>query len=302
MTNGLLVLLIAATFLESRQEIILSRKAKLLNDWYEAREKAGIFEQYITTGVARGLDPSPQRIRWKVNADQAKDGFSRLLAASIGRPFQLLFTEPVVFVFSLWGAFAWSVTYICLSVVPSIFQETYGMSLSQANATFASPCVGVIIATALGIFQVKIANRYNKLPPTPEARLYFSCFWGMLMPIGLFMFGWTCTSQIHWVVPTIAMGISMVGIYAIFLAVFNYLADTYGPYASSAIAVQSFCRNVMAGCFPLVTRQMYHGLTYGGASSLLGGIAVFLTLIPWVLVFRGREIRQRSKFATEIKA
>jgi len=32
------------------------------------------------------------------------------------------------------------------------------------------------------------------------------------------------------------------GIFSIYLAVFNYLADTYHRYASSALAAQSFCK------------------------------------------------------------
>jgi hypothetical protein len=45
---------------------------------------------------------------------------------------------------------------------------------------------------------------------------------------------------------------------------------------------------------------MYSKLGYGGASSLLGGIGMLLTLVPWILVFYGPRIRARSKFASEI--
>ena len=87
------------------------------------------------------------------------------------------------------------------------------------------------------------------------------------------------------------------GIFFILLTTFNYLADNYGQYASSAIAAQSFCRNVMGGCFPLVTRQMYVNLGYGPASSLCGGIASVLGLVPIVLIVFGTQIRARSRFA-----
>lgn len=74
----------------------------------------------------------------------------------------------------------------------------------------------------------------------------------------------------------------------------------YHRYASSALAAQSFCRNMLGGVFPLITTQMYTSLSYGGASSLLGGIGAVLTIVPWVLVFYGPQIRMRSKFASEI--
>ena len=54
------------------------------------------------------------------------------------------------------------------------------------------------------------------------------------------------------------------------------------------------------GIFPLVTTQVYNGLGFGPASSLLGGIGTLLTVVPWILVFYGPRIRARSKFASEI--
>jgi hypothetical protein len=58
--------------------------------------------------------------------------------------------------------------------------------------------------------------------------------------------------------------------------------------------------DLTGGVFPLITTQMYNKLTFGGASSLLGGIGTLLTLVPWILVFYGPKIRARSKFASEI--
>ena len=108
------------------------------------------------------------------------------------------------------------------------------------------------------------------------------------------------TSDIHWIIPSIAIALATMGIFFIMLTIFNFLADNYGPYASSAIAAQSFCRNALGGCFPLVTRQMYTNLGYGPASSLCGGIASVLGLVPIILIFYGDKIRERSKFAKSI--
>jgi len=53
----------------------------------------------------------------------------------------------------------------------------------------------------------------------------------------------------------------------------------------------------MAAGFPLFTEAMFTGLGFGAASSLLGGVAMVLTVVPWVLIFYGGRIRARSKFA-----
>lgn len=90
------------------------------------------------------------------------------------------------------------------------------------------------------------------------------------------------------------------GIFSIYLAVFLYLADAYHKYASSALAAQSFCRNLLGGVFPLFTPQMFRGLTFQGAGSLLGGLAAALTVVPWVLLLWGPRIRAKSKFASAL--
>jgi multidrug resistance protein len=318
--DGLMVGLICITFKETRGSVLLSRKAKALNKYYEAREAAGYFGfNVVDNSEKSNPTTTSQRIRWKVKADEERASLTRMISLSLYRPFHLLLTEPVVFWFSLWVAFSWAVLYLTLAAIPLVFQSNHGFSLQQANAVFAAMCIASIFATVLSIYQEKIARKYGKLANSPEGRLYFACVESACMPIGLFMFGWTSSSHIHWVVPSIAIGIATIGIFAIYLSTFNYLADTYHRYASSALAAQSFCRNILGtlcslsptpkayvlinpigGIFPLITTQMYNKLGYGPASSLLGGIGTLLTIVPWILVFYGPRIRARSKFASEI--
>ena len=88
------------------------------------------------------------------------------------------------------------------------------------------------------------------------------------------------------------------GIFSIYLASFNYTADVYHIYASSALAGTGLVRNILGGSFTLVTRQMFHNMGFQAASSLLGAIGALLTLVPWVLAFYGPKIRARSKIAS----
>lgn len=104
-------------------------------------------------------------------------------------------------------------------------------------------CVGVILITLISIWQEKLAARFGKVSSSAEGRLYFVCFASILLPVGLFWFGWTSFPSVHWIVPSIAVGCATMGIFSIYLATFNYLADTYHRYASSAIAAQSCCKS-----------------------------------------------------------
>ena len=301
--GGLISAAVLLFFRETRAPVILRKKAKLLNKWYEDLEAAGINAHQMPSGEGGTRSEKPLvalRIRWKVAADDERASLTTMLRTSLLRPFMLLFTEPVVFFFSLWAAFSWSVLYINLSAIPLIFETTYGFSLSEADAVFTASCVGTLLATFLSIWQENVASRRKWWNTVPEHRLYFSCVQSMLLPIGLFLFGWTPHYHVHWIVPAIAVGISTAGIFSVYLSVFNYLADTYQQYASSALAAQSFCRNMLGGIFPLISKQLFSNLTFGPAGSLLGAIGAALTLVPWVLVFYGRTIRANSKLTRKL--
>ncbi|KAL9037030.1 MAG: hypothetical protein Q9214_005876, partial [Letrouitia sp. 1 TL-2023] len=251
MADGLLILLVICFFKETRGSVLLSRKARLLNEWYAAREALGLVGFEISTD--NDLKVS-QRIRWKVKADEERETLAKMIA-----------TEPVVFFFSLWVAFSWAVLYLTFLSIPLVFGTNHHFNIEQSGAVFAAMCVGALLSTALSIYQEKIALRYGKAgsssSSSPEGRLYFSCIESALMPIGLFWFGWTSFPQIHWIVPTVAVCCATMGIFSIYLAVFNFLADTYHRYASSALAAQSFCRNMLGGVFPLIARQMFTAMT-----------------------------------------
>ena len=296
--DAFFIALVIWLFKETRGSVLLSRRAQKLNGWYGAREEAGLFG--FDMPIEGEEKRQSLRIRWKVKADEERESLVKMIGISVYRPFHLLLTEPVVFFFSLWVSFSWAVLYLTFSSIPLVYTANHHFNVQQNGAVFAAICVGALLATVLSIYQEKVARHFGKMSSTPEGRLYFSCVESALMPIGLFWFGWTQFSQIHWIVPTLAIGCATMGIFSIYLAVFNFLADTYHRYASSALAAQSFCRNMLGGIFPLVTDAMFDKMTYQGASSFLGGVGAVLTLVPWVLVFFGPRIRARSKFASEI--
>ena len=308
-TSGFVIALIIFLFRETRGSIVLSSKAKALNKFYDALESAGAIgvvyppdlplsssEDKPSTTLSA---PIPLRIRYKVLADEQRSSLLTLLSLSIYRPFHLLVTEPVVFFFSLWISFAWAVLYLQFSSIPLVFSTNHNFTLAQTGYVFTAMCVGGILSAVLGITQDKWAvKHYPHKFQNPEGRLLFTCLESAFVPIGLFFFGWTCQPSMPWILPTIAVAVSTIGICSVFLAVFNYSADVYHTYASSALAASGLCRNLLAGSFPLVTHALFNNLGFQEASSLLGAIGAVLTLVPWVLVKWGPEIRRRSRIAS----
>jgi hypothetical protein len=259
-------------------------------------------------------------VRWLVKEDEQRASLMTLITVSLFRPFHLLFTEPAVFFFSLWVSFAWAVLYLTFGSIPLVFSRQHGFNLEQSGYVFIAMIVGSVVATTMGVYQESLLKypkwqRKSAADPdaqprgfwsfmrrhfpveVPESRLYFTCISSVFLPLGLYMFGFLSKPSIHWIVPTIAIFFATMGIYTIYLATFNYLADSYQTYASSALAAQSFCRNMLAGAFPLVVGPLFTNLGESRAGGLLGAIATVLTVVPWVLAIFGEKVRRRSKFA-----
>ncbi|KAF2868277.1 major facilitator superfamily domain-containing protein [Massariosphaeria phaeospora] len=283
---------------ESRVNPILTQKAKVLNNWYEKQERQGYYALVAKKEESEALNVlQSTRCRPRLQGDEPSGLWQIFIQATIF-PAKLLVTEGVVFFFSLWATFSWSVLYVCISGVSKMYQEQYGFSLSQSNAIFAAVCVGGIVGGVLGVFQ-EMFGRYCfwMIGGSPEARLYFIRLEATLLPIGLIVFGWGGEEQVHWMVPAIAVGIGSVGITVIYLAVFNYLSDSYGDNSSSAIAAQNLMRNGVCGFFVLFTAPKFDALGYGVGCSIFAGIGLVLSLVPWVLARWGRRIRKNSAIA-----
>lgn len=84
---GLLILAVALFLHETRGSVLLSRKAHILNNWYETREKAGYsgFEMLVN---GDGYKKESQRIRWKVKADEERETLAKMIGISLYRPFR----------------------------------------------------------------------------------------------------------------------------------------------------------------------------------------------------------------------
>ena len=198
-TNGLIWVYIFFFFYETRGSILLSKKARRLNKWYDQLEAAGYYGVIMPTEKSspreKAGQSSPQRIRWKVKADEERSSIAKMVSISLYRPFHLLVTEPVVFFFSLWISFAWSVLYLTFSAIPLVYRTNHNFNTAETGAVFASISIATIVSTIINVYQERVARRFfsakrQEFLSTPEGRLYFSCIQSALLPIGLFWFGW----------------------------------------------------------------------------------------------------------------
>lgn len=218
----------------------------------------------------------------------------------------MLFTEWVVFSFTLWSSFAVGTVYLFTQSVAQVFAGIYGWEAYQTGYVQAAVVIGEILGWFASLLSARLyfasAKRNTENPghPIPEARLYMSLFGGLVgMTGGMFVYAFTSYPDLPWIAP--AMGLAMVGfgINVVVMAIADYVTDAYSKFAGSAISVVAFGENVFSGFLPLAAMSMYDNLGYQWASALLGFLSLLLALAPILLLFKGRSIRAKSPFIRE---
>ncbi|ODO01705.1 hypothetical protein I350_06531 [Cryptococcus amylolentus CBS 6273] len=261
---------------ETRADVLLSRRAKAMT------KKTG--KKHIAV------------------VDLEKTALLTLIKVSIIRPLHYLITEPIVTALSLWFGFAWGVIFLGQSSVMLVFEQ-YGFSAAEAGSFEIAMVIGATIGLFAQFHQESLYRRaaikHNGKAP-PEARLYWAAYGGLLFPLALYVYAWTGQPSVHWAVPGVALVFMNWGVFMIYSGVFTYLADAYEIYSSSAQAAQSFCRNVLGGVFPLFVRQMYKGMGYPQASTLVASVALGLATAPFLLLMFGKKLRAKSKVTSQL--
>ncbi|KDQ08549.1 hypothetical protein BOTBODRAFT_48147 [Botryobasidium botryosum FD-172 SS1] len=230
---------------------------------------------------------------------------SEIIFNTLVRPFEMLMTEPILLLMSLYIALIYGLLYAFFFSFPVVFGEDYSFSDGIVGVTFCSVLIG--LAIALFVMPV-LQKRYMSVvewkggKADPEDRLLGMMIGAPWVPISLFVFGWTAPPTVmpgggNWVGPCISgipFGFGMVTIY---FSANAYLIDAFPSYVASALAAKTVVRSGMGAAMPLFIVQMFHGLGNGWAASLLAFVSIAMIPIPFLFYRFGSVIRARSKRA-----
>ncbi|CAK5267428.1 unnamed protein product [Mycena citricolor] len=235
--------------------------------------------------------------RYRARIEDEKIKLSTLIYISCTRPIHLLFTEPVVSSFSLWIGFLWGVMFCMIESIPGEFSNLHNFNIGQEGTVFLTLVIGASLGFLTNFYQEHLYRKYYSRRG-PEARLICACAAAVVLPLAMFIYAWCSFPRIPWISLAIAVTLYIWATFMVYLAVFSYLADCYGPFASSALAGQSLCRNLLGTVFPLFTKHMFAVLGYTWANTMFALIATVMVPIPFVLFFYGPRIRARSRFSS----
>ncbi|EED20069.1 bicyclomycin resistance protein, putative [Talaromyces stipitatus ATCC 10500] len=212
------------------------------------------------------------------------------------RPVRLLFSSPVVLVTSLFTSLIYGFSYLILTTLAEIMQETYGFGSGPVGLTFLGRAIGNLIGLALyGLTSDRyLEYRRRKAGNSiPEDRLPLMILGTALLPVGLFLYGWSAHFHVQWSVPLIGTGIVGLSMLLTKLPTDNYLVDAFAPQGTSAsiLSADATLKALFGAIFPLLGPSLYRNLGLGWGNSLLAFIGlVFLPL--FIILWReGQELR-----------
>lgn len=220
-------------------------------------------------------------------------GYQATITA-LTRPWILLFKEPIVLVLSIYMSIIYGTLYMLFGAYPIVYQEVRGWSEGIGALPFLGVTIGTISASLVAPITQKIYMRAataNGGFAHPEARLVPAMIGAIVLPIGLFWFAWTNSPSIHWISSVIAGVPFGFGMVIVFIAVFNYLIDTYTVFAASALAANSVLRSLFGFAFPLFTQYMFDDLGIHWASSIPAFLALACVPAPFIFYKYGAVIR-----------
>jgi hypothetical protein len=185
------------------------------------------------------------------------------------------------------------------------FSGLRGWSLGITGLGYCGIGTGSLLCIATEPLIRKMINSHKVDPktgkPPPEAMISIVCISAICVPVGQTIFAWTCTPDVHWIVPILAGVPFGFGNCGVFIYASNYLVHSYGIYAASALASNSVFRSLMGGTLPLAGPSLYKALGPHWAGTMLAILEYACIPIPFVFYRYGYKIRMKSKLIREMQ-
>jgi multidrug resistance protein len=224
------------------------------------------------------------------------------LRTALARPFRLLGTQIIIQILACYMAYLYGLMYLVLSTFPTLWTDVYHESIGIGGLNYISLGLGLFLGAQICARSqdriYRALKKRNNGIGKPEFRVPLMVPGALLVPIGLFWYGWSAQARLHWIMPNIGVAIFGAGVITGFQCIQTYIVDSYTKFAASAIGAATVLRSLAGFGFPLFAPYMYQTLHYGWGNSLLGFIAIVLGWpAPFLLWKYGEVLRKKSTFA-----
>jgi len=123
------------------------------------------------------------------------------------RPFKLLVSSNSILLLSAYTTISNSYIYLLYTTLPAAFETAYRSSHSELNTAYLGLGTGMAVGL---LYLLCVYPCYSLAARTTrhlELLLTMTLPGTVLMPVGLFMYGWSLHFQLHYSVPIVATAI-----------------------------------------------------------------------------------------------
>lgn len=220
--------------------------------------------------------------------------------------------HPIALSTCLFAAYNIGILFLLIAAAPEQIRKVHpDMSFRASFATLLAIPIGFLVTCWFNIVMARprrarewytrlhhSSSGISSVAMKPETQLWGLASLGWLLPGGLFMFGWSLYSDVHWIVPVIGMGIVGSGLSVNMRGCHFYIHDAYPGYFQLTSSVLIMLEAIFSGVFPLFARQLFNTLNVHWGSSLMAFIAIVLYLIMCLLALAGHRFREYDNAVT----
>ncbi|OSS46120.1 hypothetical protein B5807_08034 [Epicoccum nigrum] len=225
---------------------------------------------------------------------------SSLMFDALIKPWEINALDPAILFTTIYMGLCYGTYYSFFESLPLVYPVMYNFSGESTSLVFLVVAPAGLIAFTVHCIYLKyrcFPRMMNGTFGELENHLLPGLFASPIICIGLFLFAWTARPSVHWIVPTIGLGLTIFGTYFVAQSVLLYIPNIYPRYAASIFSANSLSRSLFAFAAVLFARPMFQGIGVDGGVSLLGGFMILCTLGMLVLFRFGKSMRERSRFA-----
>ncbi|CAN9444665.1 unnamed protein product [Alternaria alternata] len=229
------------------------------------------------------------------NVPTAKAERARI-ARNLLRPVRILVQRPIIWLNALTATLSFAVYTLVLSTYASLWIEKYGQSELTSSLHYISIAIGATLCGQLGgrimDWWYRDLTKRTGGKCVPEFRIPYMVPGMVIMPAGLFWYGWSAERTLHWMMVDIGVIIFTLGSFIVNQATIAHMIEEFGQFAASAGAGVRSVSYGLAFVFPIFAPNLYKTLGYGWGNSTLGLVAIGLGLPACaVLWYWGAKIR-----------
>ncbi|RAK87174.1 MFS general substrate transporter [Aspergillus costaricaensis CBS 115574] len=230
------------------------------------------------------------------------------------KPVQITLQDPAILFANIYTSFIYGTYYTFFDAFPIGYPPVYNVSTTTLSLFYLSVLVGCVLAVAAYFTYLSLPNYLRqhhhstspkstptRTPPTKHERHLIPAIPAtFLVPISLFLYGWTLRPSIHWIVSIIGVTMYASAVFIILQCLSMYIPSIYPEYAASLFAANDFCRSTLAAGAVHFGIPLYKNLGMARGSSVLGGVSGLGVLGLLGIYYFGERLRAKSRFVERL--